>query len=80
MLNPKDKKRVIASGAVQGVRGDLFHFKKIEEGVCKVEVWHVTNGNILLFAPNEDDCPPEKFLKDVEGTTTLWEEENLFAS
>jgi len=57
MLDPKDKKRVVASGEVQGVEGDLFNFKKIDKGVCKVVVWHIKDGNILL-APNEDDCPP----------------------
>jgi hypothetical protein len=36
LLDPKDKKRVVASGEVQGVGGDLFHFKKIDESVCKV--------------------------------------------
>ncbi len=80
MLDPKDKKKVVISGEVQGVGGDLFHFKKINEGLCKVAMWHMTNGNILLFAPNKNDCPPHKFVKDVEGTTTLWEEDNLLAS
>jgi hypothetical protein len=65
---------------VQGVGSNLSHFKKIDKGVCKVAMWHVIDGNILLYAPNEDDCLPQKFLKDVEGTTTLWEEDNLFAS
>jgi hypothetical protein len=80
MLDPRDKKRVVASGEVQGIEGDLFHFKKIDEGVCKVAVWHVTDGNIKLFAPNKDDCPPQFFLNDMEGTTTLWEEEKLLGS
>jgi hypothetical protein len=43
-------------------------------------MWHVVDGNIGLFAPNEDDCPPQRILKDVEGTCTLWEEENLLLS
>jgi hypothetical protein len=32
-----------------------------------------------LFEPNEndDDDPPQRLLKDVEGTITLWEEEYL---
>jgi hypothetical protein len=38
LFDPKDKKKVIASGEMQGVRGNLFHFKKIDEGVCKVVV------------------------------------------
>jgi hypothetical protein len=38
----------------------------------------VVDGNIRLFAPNEDNCPPQRILKDVEGTFVLWEEENLF--
>jgi hypothetical protein len=55
MLDPRDKKRIVASGEVQGIEGDLFHFKQIDKGLCKVAVWHVTNGNIELFAPNKDD-------------------------
>jgi hypothetical protein len=27
-----------------------------------------------LFEVNEDNDPPHRFLKDVEGTTILWEE------
>jgi hypothetical protein len=46
MLNPKEKKKVVASGEVLGVEGNLFHFKKIDEGVCKVGVWHMTDGSI----------------------------------
>ncbi len=29
---------------------------------------------IELFEVNEDNDPPHRFLKDVEGTTILWEE------
>jgi hypothetical protein len=35
------------------------------------------NGNIKLFEVNENDDPPHKLFKDVEGTTFLWEEANL---
>ncbi len=58
MLDPRDKEGVVTSGEMQGIQGDLFHFRKINKGVCKVAVWHVTNGNIELFTPNKDDCPP----------------------
>jgi hypothetical protein len=74
---PKDRKKVVASGQVEGVVGELFHFKKIQEGAQKVVVWQVTNGNVELVSPNEDDCLAHRCLKDVEGTTKLWEEENL---
>ncbi len=40
-------------------------------------MWRVMDGNIELFEVNEDDDPPHRFLKDVEGTTILWEEANL---
>jgi hypothetical protein len=79
-LRSKRQKEGCSKWEVQGIKGDLFHFKKIKEGVCKVVVWHMTDGSIELFAPNEDDYLPQFFLKDVEGTTTLWEEENFLAS
>ncbi len=77
LVAPKDRKKVVASTQVEGVVGELFHFKKIQEGVLKMAMWQVTNGNLELVSPNEDDCLPQRCLKDVEGTTTLWEEENL---
>ncbi len=58
LVDPKDRKKVVASEQVEGVVGELFHFKKIQEDVLKVAVWWVTNGNVELFSPNEDDCPP----------------------
>ncbi len=36
LVDPNDKKKVVTSGQVEGVVGELFHFKKIQEGVCKV--------------------------------------------
>jgi hypothetical protein len=62
---------------VKGVTGDINHFQKIEVGICRVIMWRVMDGNIELFEVNEDDDPPHRFLKDVEGTTILWEEANL---
>lgn len=76
-MDPWDKKKVVASGQVEGVVGELFHFKKIQESVCKVAVRWVIDGNIGLFAPNKDDYPCQRCLKDVEGTCTLWECSNL---
>jgi hypothetical protein len=62
---------------MEGVACDINHFKKIEVGICMVTMWHIMDGNIKLFEINEDDDPPHRFLKDAEGTTILWEEENL---
>jgi len=77
LVDPGDKKKVVVSGQVEGVVGELFHFKKIQENMCKVVVRRVIDGNIGLFAPNKEDCPPHRYLKDVEGTCTLWEYSNL---
>jgi hypothetical protein len=55
----------------------MVHFKKIEEGLIKVVVWCVVEGDILLFESNVNDDLPQRLLKDVEGTITLWQEENL---
>jgi hypothetical protein len=49
-------------------------FRKLKDYVA---MWHVVEGDIELFEPNENDDPPQRLLKDVEGTTTLWEEEYL---
>ncbi len=73
LVDPKDKKKIVPNGQVEGVIGGKFHFKKIEKGVCKVAMWRVVDGNIQLFVPNEDDCPPQRILKDVERTCMLWE-------
>jgi hypothetical protein len=62
------------------LHGNPFHFRKIDESVCKVAIFHVIDGNIKLFAPNEDDHLPQFYLRDVEGTTILWEETNLLES
>jgi len=40
-------------------------------------MWRVVEGDIELFEPNENDDPPQRLLRDVEGTTTFWEEEYL---
>jgi hypothetical protein len=48
-LDPIDKKWVVGHGQVEGVIGKVVHFKRIEERLCKVVVWHVMEGNIPLF-------------------------------
>ncbi len=62
---------------MEGVMGDFNHFQKVENGLCKVVMWRVVEGDIELFEPNENDDPPQRLLRDVEGTTTFWEEEYL---
>ncbi len=76
-MDPNDKKQVVGHGQVEGVASDINHFKRIEVSIWKVTIWHVMNGNIKLFEVNENDDPPHKLFKDVEGTTFLWEEANL---
>jgi hypothetical protein len=76
-VDQKDKEKIVASGQMEGIASELFHFKKIQEGKVKVVVWQVIEGNIKVVAPNEHDCPPQRCLKDVEGISMLWEEENL---
>jgi hypothetical protein len=76
-LDPNNKKRIVGHGQVEGVAGDINHFKKIEVSICEVIMWCVMDCNIKLFEVNEDDDSPHSFLKDVEGTTILWEEANL---
>jgi hypothetical protein len=57
-MDLKDKKKVVASGQVERIVGELFHFNKIQKDVVKVVMWHVIEGNIGLFVPSEHDCPP----------------------
>jgi hypothetical protein len=73
LLDPNDKKWVVGHGQVEGIVGDLNHFLKVE-GLCRVAMWHVVEGQIELFEPNDNDDPPQRLLRDVEGTTPLWEE------
>jgi hypothetical protein len=58
ILDPVDKKWVVGHGQVEGVVGKVVHFKRIEEGLCKVAVWHVVEGNIPLFESNENGDLP----------------------
>jgi hypothetical protein len=50
-------------------------FRKLKKDYATV--WHVVEADIELFEPNENDDLPQRLSRDVEGTTTLWEEEYL---
>ncbi len=43
---------------MEGVMGDFNHLQKVENGLCKVVMWRVVEGDIELFEPNENDDPP----------------------
>ncbi len=80
LLDLKDRTWVVANEKLTRIKGDPFHFRKIDEGICRVAIFHVMDGNIKFYTLIEDDHPPQFYLRDVEGTTILWEEANLLES
>jgi hypothetical protein len=58
-------------------RIDSYHGKPISEKYYLVGVEDVMDGKVPLFVTNEVDDPPQLHLKDIVGTTTLWDCEYL---
>jgi hypothetical protein len=77
LLDLHNSKRMVESNEVIGIKGDMFHFMEIETSIYKVPVWRVVDDNIELLALNHNDDPPHLTMKNVEETSTLWEEEHL---
>ncbi len=77
LLDLHNFEQMVESNEVIGIKGDMFHFQEIETSIYKVLVWQVVDDNIELLALNHNNDPPHLTLKNVEGTSTLWEEEHL---
>jgi hypothetical protein len=68
---------VVAKGLIIGVGGQgcVHHGVPIKESWFRVQLSEivVSKGNTLLLVPNENDAPPQCVLKDVIGSSTVWE-------
>jgi hypothetical protein len=68
---------VIAKGLITGVGGQgcVHHGVPIKESWFQVQLGEIVTdkGNTLLLVPNENDDPPQCVLKDVIGSSTVWE-------
>lgn len=59
LFDQKNNERIVAHGMVEGMEGELFHFKQIDKGMYKVRVSEVFDGLIELYwVTNENDYPP----------------------
>jgi hypothetical protein len=68
---------VAATGLIMGVgrQGCVHHGVAIKESWFRVQLGEVVvgKGNTPLLVPNENDDPPQCVLKDVIGSSTVWE-------
>ncbi len=69
--------KVVAKGLIIGVGGQgcVHHGVSIEESWFRIQLGEIVigKGNTLLLVPNENDDPPQCVLKDVIGSSTVWE-------
>lgn len=74
-------KRTIAIGRIIGLPGaNSYHGKPIFEKYYLVGVEEAFDGKVPLFVKNEANDPPQLHLKDVIGTTTLWDREYIVST
>ena len=79
MMSPKNKRRKVAIGKINGVGGlDKFHFKVIPEFCYKVDATTTYLGDVKLAYLHEDG--DQWVVKDVVGGCTLWNERNMGAT
>ncbi len=68
---------VVAMGLIMGVGGQgcVHHGVAIKESWFRVQLCEVVAGksNTPLLVPNENDDPPQRVLKDVIGSSIVWE-------
>jgi hypothetical protein len=68
----------VATRRITGLpRIDSYHGKSISEKYYSVGVEDVMDGKVPLFVTNEINDLPQLHLKDIVGTTTLWDREYL---
>jgi hypothetical protein len=68
----------VAIARIIGLLGiDSYHGKLIFEKYYLVGVEDVMDGKVPLFVTNEADDLPQLHLKDIIGTTTLWDREYI---
>ncbi len=68
---------VVVTGLITGVGGQgcVHHGVAIKEPWFQVQLNEVVagKGNTSLLVPNENDDPPQCLLKDVIGSSIVWE-------
>ncbi len=70
--------RIVATRRITRLLGiDSYHGKPISKKYYLVGVEDVMDGKVPLFVTNEADDLLQLHLKDIVGTTTLWDREYL---
>jgi hypothetical protein len=68
---------VVATRLIMGVGGQrcVHHGVAVKESWFRVQLGEVvaSKGNTSLLVPNENDDPPQCVLKDVIGSSIVWE-------
>ncbi len=68
---------VVATRLIMGVGGQgcVHHGVAIKESWFRIQLGEIVvgKGNTPLLVPNENDDPPQRVLKDVIGSSTIWE-------
>ncbi len=78
LLDGANVNQIMATRRIIGLlRIDSYHGKSISEKYYSVGVEDVMDGKVPLFVTNEANDPPQLHLKDIVGTTTLWDHEYL---
>ncbi len=76
LLDGANVNRIVAIGWITRLLGiDSYHGKPIFENYYSIGVEDVMDGKVPLFVINKVNDLPQLHLKDIVGTTTLWDRE-----
>jgi hypothetical protein len=69
---------MVAMGRITGLpRSYFYHDTQISEKFYAIGVEEALDGKVDLCVTNEADDPPQLHLKDVVGSTKLWDNEYI---
>lgn len=78
LLDHANVKWMVAMGRITGLpRSYFYHDTQISEKFYAIGVEEALDGKVDLCVTNEADNPPQLHLKDVVGSTTLWDNEYI---
>ncbi len=78
LLDHANVKWMVAMGRITGLpRSYFYHDTQISEKFYAIGVEEALDGKVDLCVTNEADDPPQLHLKDVVGSTTLWDNEYI---
>lgn len=78
LLDHANVKWMVAIRRITGLpRSDFYHGTQISEKFYTIGVEEALGGKVDLFVTNEADDPPQLHLKEVVGSTTLWDNEYI---